>query len=92
MINGLAILCTDCSGRPRVEDLEQDDANRIIGGPGAFVITADGPRSFAWPSDASWFWKSPIWPVEDSMYEQQSGNDRPDRHVLLIFRPLITLR
>lgn len=48
VINGLAILCSECSGRPRFEDLEQEYARRIIGGPGAFVVTADGPRNFAW--------------------------------------------
>lgn len=47
VINGLAILCSECSGRPRFEDLEREYATRIIGGPGAFVITADGPRNFA---------------------------------------------
>jgi hypothetical protein len=47
VINGLAILCRDCSGRPRFENLEQEYATRIIGGPGAFVVTADGDQSFA---------------------------------------------
>jgi hypothetical protein len=45
-INGLAILCREatCSGRPRGGDLEAEFAARIIGGPGAFVVTAaDGP-------------------------------------------------
>lgn len=48
VINGLAILCRNpCSGRPRVEDLEAEYASRIVGGPGAFVVTADGQQSFA---------------------------------------------
>jgi hypothetical protein len=47
VINGLAILCTQCSGRPRIGNLEQEYAERIIGGPGAFVVTADGPENFA---------------------------------------------
>jgi hypothetical protein len=48
VINGLAILCrAPCSGRPRFEDLEAEYANQIIGGPGAFVVTADGQESFA---------------------------------------------
>jgi hypothetical protein len=47
VINGLAILCTACSGRPRAENLEQEYAERIVGGPGAFVVTADGPENFA---------------------------------------------
>lgn len=48
VINGLAILCrAPCSGRPRFEDLEAEYADQIIGGPGAFVVTADGDRSFA---------------------------------------------
>lgn len=47
VINGLAILCRDpCSGRPRFEDLEAEYM-RIAGGPGAFVVTADGDESFA---------------------------------------------
>ena len=48
VINGLAILCeAPCSGRPRFENLEQAYADRIIGGPGAFVVTAEGRDSFA---------------------------------------------
>ena len=48
MINGLAILCRQpCSGRPRFENLEAEYADKIIGGPGAFVVTADGEQSFA---------------------------------------------
>jgi hypothetical protein len=48
VINGLAILCrSPCSGRPRYENLEAEYADRIVGGPGAFVVTADGERSFA---------------------------------------------
>ena len=48
VINGLAILCTECSGRPRFGNLEQEYTDSIIGGPGAFVVTADGARNFAW--------------------------------------------
>ena len=46
MINGLAILCRYCSGRPgrqprgRIRD-------PFIGGPGAFVVTADSRDAFA---------------------------------------------
>ena len=48
VINGLAILCSDCdSGRPVDYDLEEAFASFIIGGPGSFVITADGNRRFA---------------------------------------------
>ncbi|MEZ5933429.1 MAG: DUF1194 domain-containing protein [Alphaproteobacteria bacterium] len=49
IINGLAILCRsdDCSGRPNVYDLEDAFAKTIIGGPGSFVVTVDGPLSFA---------------------------------------------
>ncbi len=47
VINGLAILCRDCSGRPVSYDLEAAFANSIIGGPGSFVITADGRERFA---------------------------------------------
>ena len=47
-INGLAILCRDCtSGRPITYDLEEAFARRITGGPGSFVVTADGSTSFA---------------------------------------------
>lgn len=46
-INGLAVLCRACSGRPVTYDLEQRFEERIIGGPGAFVITADGADTFA---------------------------------------------
>lgn len=44
-INGLPILCRFCNGRPGSSDLEQLYEDRIIGGPGAFVITADGVES-----------------------------------------------
>ncbi len=48
VINGLAVLCRDCeSGRPADTDLEGAFAATIIGGPGSFVITADGGASFA---------------------------------------------
>lgn len=47
VVNGLAVLCRHCSGRPVTYDLEQRFQERIIGGPGAFVITADGPDTFA---------------------------------------------
>ncbi len=48
VINGLAILCrTGCSGRPVSYDLEAAFAERIIGGFGSFVITADGDDRFA---------------------------------------------
>jgi hypothetical protein len=45
-INGLAILCRTCSGRPAGGDLEAEFARRIIGGPASFVVTADGDTSF----------------------------------------------
>ncbi|ABV94425.1 hypothetical protein Dshi_2692 [Dinoroseobacter shibae DFL 12 = DSM 16493] len=44
-INGLPILCRFCNGRPSGADLERIYAERIIGGPGAFVITADSEAS-----------------------------------------------
>ncbi len=48
MINGLAILCRACeSGRPGDTNLEGAFAATIVGGPGSFVITADGGASFA---------------------------------------------
>lgn len=45
-INGLAILCRFCSGRPQNTDLEALYQERIIGGPGSFVVTAQGPDDF----------------------------------------------
>jgi hypothetical protein len=47
VINGLAVLCRQCSGRPVGYDLEKAFAERIIGGPGAFVVTADSTATFA---------------------------------------------
>lgn len=46
-INGLAVLCRHCSGRPISYDLEAAFEQSIIGGNGAFVITADNPSTFA---------------------------------------------
>ncbi|MCW2308783.1 DUF1194 domain-containing protein [Rhodobium gokarnense] len=47
-INGLAVLCRHCiSGRPISYDLEAAFAEKIIGGPGAFVVTADSAPTFA---------------------------------------------
>jgi hypothetical protein len=45
-INGLAVLCRYCSGRPIDYDLELAFQNQIIGGSGAFVITADSATTF----------------------------------------------
>ena len=45
-INGLAVLCRSCSGRPISYDLEAAFAESIVGGPGAFVITADSAETF----------------------------------------------
>ena len=47
-INGLAILCRDerCGGRPIGYDLEDAFRRTIIGGPGAFVVTAEDRSSF----------------------------------------------
>lgn len=47
VINGLAVLCRSCSGRPSSYDLERAFAERIVGGPGHFVVTADGDEAFA---------------------------------------------
>jgi hypothetical protein len=46
-INGLAVLCRFCSGRPVSYDLEKAFEELIIGGPESFVITADDERRFA---------------------------------------------
>ena len=47
-INGLAILCRDdkCGGRPMGYSLEDAFQRTIIGGPGAFVVTAEDDASF----------------------------------------------
>lgn len=47
-INGLAVLCREaaCSGRPRGGDLEAEFERQMIGGPGAFVVTAEDGPSF----------------------------------------------
>ncbi|MCQ0969492.1 DUF1194 domain-containing protein (plasmid) [Paracoccus sp. TK19116] len=47
-INGLPVLCLDpCSGRPAGPNLEQEYQDRLIGGNGAFLVTADSDQSFA---------------------------------------------
>ena len=46
-INGLPIQCRGCNGRPSNANLEQIYTDTIIGGPGAFVVTADDMESFA---------------------------------------------
>jgi hypothetical protein len=45
-INGLAILCRMCSGRPVSYDLERAFQETIIGGERSFVVTADEPAQF----------------------------------------------
>jgi hypothetical protein len=47
VINGLAVLCRHCSGRPISYDLEDRFYREIIGGPAAFVVTADSAETFA---------------------------------------------
>lgn len=47
IINGLAVLCRDCNGRPVLYDLEQAFADEIIGGPASFVVTAENKKNFA---------------------------------------------
>ena len=46
-INGLAIACRHCSGRPIAYDLEARFEREIIGGPGSFVISAESREKFA---------------------------------------------
>lgn len=48
VINGLPILCheTNCGGRPVTYDLEKAFEDKIIGGPGAFVVTAETREAF----------------------------------------------
>jgi hypothetical protein len=47
VINALAVLCDNCSGRQGTGNLEQQFRDRVIAGPGAFVVTADSRESFA---------------------------------------------
>ena len=47
VINGLAVLCRDCSGRPWGGNLEQIFTDELIGGPGSFVVTAESLETFA---------------------------------------------
>jgi hypothetical protein len=48
VINALAVLCdAPCSGRQGAGNLEAQFADRVIAGPGAFVVTADSRASFA---------------------------------------------
>jgi hypothetical protein len=46
VINGLAVLCSPCSG-PTSDNLADRFRNEIIGGPGAFVVAADSRATFA---------------------------------------------
>lgn len=46
-INGLAVLCRGCSGRPISYDLEEAFEEQIVGGPNAFVVTADSAETFS---------------------------------------------
>ena len=46
-INGLAVLCRACNGRPVSYNLEAAFQETIVGGPGAFVITAENAETFA---------------------------------------------
>jgi hypothetical protein len=46
-INGLAIACRHCSGRPIAYDLEGRFEREIIGGPGSFVLSAESRDNFA---------------------------------------------
>jgi hypothetical protein len=46
VVNGLAILCRSCSGQAQAGDLARLYEERIIGGPGSFVVTAEGPADF----------------------------------------------
>jgi hypothetical protein len=48
VINGLPILCheANCGGRPVGYDLEKAFEDKIIGGPGAFVVTAETREAF----------------------------------------------
>lgn len=48
VINGLAVLCRSCpTGRAAGYDLEAAFRERIVTGPGSFVVTADSDAAFA---------------------------------------------
>ncbi|SFP17479.1 DUF1194 domain-containing protein [Tranquillimonas alkanivorans] len=47
VINGLPILCRDCLVPWSDDGLEREYEERIIGGPGSFVVAATGPEDFA---------------------------------------------
>ena len=48
VINGLAVLCRSCpTGRAAGYDLEAAFRDRIVAGPGSFVVTADSDAAFA---------------------------------------------
>lgn len=48
-INGLSVLCRSCSGRPFSGGVSPEEIFRqqIIGGPGAFLVTAENAQTFA---------------------------------------------
>lgn len=48
-INGLSVLCRTCSGRPFSGGFSPEEIFRqqIIGGPGAFLVTAESAQTFA---------------------------------------------
>lgn len=46
-INALAVLCRACNGRPSGPELETLYSERIVGGRGAFVVTAETADSFS---------------------------------------------
>lgn len=65
VINGLAVLCRRCSGPPVSHDLVQAFADRIIGGPGSFVIGAESGEKF-------------VEAVRKKLFLEVSGGSAPD--------------
>ena len=84
VINGLAILCRDCSGRPVYYDLEEAYRRDIIGGPAAFVVTADDMASFATAVRKKLLLEIAAVPDEASFYRRLAaagGLARPGRTI-----------
>ena len=77
VINGLAILCRQCSGRPVSYDLEAAFADRIIGGPGSFIITAENSGNFAAAVRRKLILEIGMGPVPDRNPNRTPGPDQP---------------
>ncbi len=75
-INGLAVLCRSCSGQPVSYDLETAFRDLIIGGPGAFVVTAENSQSFSAA-------------VRRKLILEIAGEDTGNPHLSFVYRPSV---